>query len=111
MKNAIRSSYSAIHAPLKIAALVLPALIVTSLTAGTADARPSTKSFTCDDVQDYVEDRGAVVMNTKNRSIYRRFVANSSYCRFSEITKIYVAPTRSGSCYMRICVSKFRDRR
>ena len=70
MKTANRSNYSAIQAPLKILALVLPAVIITSLTAGTADARESTKSYTCGDVQDYIEDEGAVVMNTKNSSVY-----------------------------------------
>ena len=68
-----------------------------------AEARPSTKSFTCRGVQDYVQRRGAVVMNTKNSRVYKRFVANRSYCSAFEITETRTVPTRTGGCYLRIC--------
>lgn len=73
--------------------------------AGTeAEARPSTRSFTCEGVRDFVFDRGAVVMNHKSPSLYRRFVANRSYCDFEKVTKRYRVPTRSGSCTLLICI-------
>ena len=68
-----------------------------------AEARPSTRSFTCHGVQDYVQRRGAVVMNTKNSRVYKRFVANRSYCSHSEIAETRTVPTKTGGCYLRIC--------
>lgn len=44
----------------------------------TADARPSTKSFTCEGLRNFIASRGAVVMNTKNSNVYRDlFLADS----------------------------------
>lgn len=68
-----------------------------------ANARPSTRAFTCEAVRDFVHDRGAVVMNTKNRSVYRRFVDNRSFCYARETTKRFTVPTRNGRCSLKIC--------
>ncbi len=79
--------------------------IATIVQPGTADARPDTKSFTCEGVRDYVADRGAVVMNTKNRNVYRRFVSNQSFCQYNEGLRLHFVPTRSKkSCSLKICV-------
>ncbi|MGI9355276.1 MAG: hypothetical protein ACR2PF_08990 [Rhizobiaceae bacterium] len=76
-----------------------------------AEARPSTRSFTCQGVQDYVQRRGAVVMNTKSPRTYRRFVANRTYCSSFEITETRTVPTKTGGCYLRICWEKLNTGR
>lgn len=91
--------------PLKYAMTLC--LLTTGFMFGTsmeeANARSSTKSFTCEGVKDLVYDRGAIVLNTKNRNVYRRFVANRSFCQVEEIVKSYRVPTRTGSCRLLIC--------
>ncbi len=87
----------------------IAASIALGWAAGSADARPSTKSFTCIGVQDYIDARGAVVMNHKRSDLYRRFVAHSGYCRNEGgATKIFVVPTKTGSCRLRICTERRR---
>ncbi len=68
-----------------------------------AEARPSTKSYTCNGVRNYVRRRGAVVMNTKRNDIYRRFVANRSFCYPREGLQRFTVPTKSGRCTLYIC--------
>ena len=69
-----------------------------------ADARPSTKSYTCSGVKAFVRSKGAVVMNHKSSSLYRRFVASRSYCiDRGANTRAFSVPTKSGSCTLRIC--------
>lgn len=100
-------------------AAVLPALgcivilgsLGASMVTQPAEARPSTRSFTCQGVQEYVQRHGAVVMNTKNPRTYRRFVANRSYCSSFEITETRTVPTKSGGCYLRICWEKLNTGR
>jgi len=82
-----------------------------SMAIQSAEARPSTRSFTCQGVQDYVQRRGAVVMNTKSSRTYRRFVANRSYCSSFEVTETRTVPTKSGGCYLRICWEKLNTGR
>ena len=74
------------------------------LQASIAEARDSTRNYSCSGVKQLIALRGAVVLNTKNQHVYRRFVASRAYCQPDEITKIYSAPTRSGRCRLRICV-------
>ncbi len=77
----------------------------TALAPTEAEARPSTRSYSCEGVRDYIYHRGSVVMNTRNRRVYRRFVADRTFCTTGEVLKKYFAPTRSGhSCSLRICI-------
>lgn len=77
----------------------------------TADARPSTQRFGCLGLHDFIDDAGAVVMNTKNRNVYDRLVANRSYCeREKRLTRITV-PTRDGYCRVFICREPLRYKR
>ncbi len=78
-------------------------VVSSSLLPTIADARPSTRSYSCEGVRDYIYHRGAIVMNTKNRSVYRRFVADRSFCQPRESLKRYYAPTRDGQCSLHIC--------
>ncbi len=68
-----------------------------------ADARPNTKSYTCSGVQNLVSSRGAIVLNTKNSSVFERFVANQSFCQRNEKTKLISVPTKSGTCRLNVC--------
>jgi len=90
---------------------ILGGVFVSTMTVA-ADARPSTKSFTCEGVQDFVDDRGSVVMNTKNSSVYRRFVADRTYCVLRESTRRFSVPTKDGLCRLKICYEyeNFRSR-
>lgn len=72
-------------------------------------ARPGTQSYTCEGVRDLIAQRGAIVMNTTSSHVYRRFVANRSFCSYGERTKRYSVPTRSGRCSLRICVEFDND--
>ena len=68
------------------------------------EARDSTRAYTCGQVRQLIARRGAVVLNTKNQHVYRRFVVHRGFCQPDEITRTYVAPTRSGSCRLKICI-------
>jgi len=82
----------------------MAALVTSSVFAGTPQARPSTKSFTCQGVRNFIKDWGAVVMNAKSANVYRRFVANRSFCSPGQVTIGYSVPTKTGRCRLRICV-------
>lgn len=81
------------------------AFIATSFTIDVAEARPSTKSYPCSALQDLIEQRGAMIMDTKSRNVYKRFVANRSYCTLEEKTKSHRVPAADGTCKLRICYS------
>ena len=82
---------------------VIAAVTLISALPQSAEARPSTRSFSCEGVRDLIYDRGALVMNTKNASVYRRFVNDRSFCAHGEGLESYYAPTRSGKCRLKIC--------
>ncbi|MEE9375664.1 MAG: hypothetical protein V3V04_04960, partial [Rhizobiaceae bacterium] len=65
-------------------ASVSAAIVSTFLLPQLADARPSTRSYSCERVKDIIHDRGAIVLNTKNSHVYRRFVSNRNYCAYRE---------------------------
>jgi len=69
-----------------------------------ADARPSTRSYTCQGAQNLVRQRGAVVMNHKNNNLYQRFVANLGYCKYpANRLKRFGVPTKDGACSLYVC--------
>lgn len=90
-------------------AIVLFAAVLTSAgmfvlpTTQSANARPSTQSFTCEGVKAFVNQRGAVVMDTKNNRVYKRFVKNRSFCELVQATARMSVPTKSGRCSLKIC--------
>ena len=87
------------------AAAVTTAAVTVPLSS--AEARPSTRSFTCEGLKDYIYDRGAVVMNHKNSSLYRRFVDSVAYCRHpNNSTRYFKVPTRTGTCRVKICAER-----
>lgn len=94
------------HYILTLSAAFLTAAAFT-IFAQNANARPSTKAFTCAGVQDYVYARGAMVMSRKRSDLYRRFVAHAGYCRNEGgSTKIFNVPTKSGACRLYICYER-----
>lgn len=75
-----------------------------------AEARPSTKSFTCEGVKDFVRRNRAVVMNHKAPHLYRRFVSSRQQCyNHDDRLARFTVPTRSGRCSLRICAPNFRN--
>ena len=85
---------------------ILAAVTVLSATAifTPADARPSTRSYSCPEVRDLIRTQGAVVMDTKNTSIYRRFVHSLHYCKPPDNSLVkYSVPTKTGTCKLKIC--------
>lgn len=72
--------------------------------ANIAEARPSTTSYICTGLKNFIRSHGAIVMNHKNASVYQRFVANRSYCSLGRgYVKRYWVPTRSGTCALKVC--------
>jgi len=78
-----------------------------ALSGSAADARPNTQDFTCEGVRAFIDQKGTVVMNTKNRNVYRKFYAPNYQCPYSTVHTRYDAPTKSGMCTLYIC----RERR
>jgi len=93
-----------------MAALLTVTVLATSFSvAGTlvgstsAEARQSTRNFTCNAVRDLVDRRGSAVLNTKNARVYKRFVRDRTFCALVEGTRRISVPTRDGGCSLRIC--------
>ena len=89
--------------------LILSALVIIPFFTRPADARPSTRAYTCEGVWNLINRRGAIVMDTKNSNVYRRFVKNRSYCPSDMVLFQYLAPTRDGRCQLYICRSPETD--
>lgn len=87
----------------KISSLWAAAFILLGLQMGSANARPSTQSYTCEGVRAFIDQRGTVVMNTKNASIYRKFYSPNYQCPFSTVHTAHRVPTKSGTCTLYIC--------
>lgn len=88
---------------LTIAAIVIAAFNV-GVAVYKAEARPSTKSYTCAGVKNLIRKRGAVVMNHKSRHLYQRFVHSFRYCRYPyNTTRAFRVPTKTGMCSLRVC--------
>ena len=68
-----------------------------------AQARLSTSKYICSDLKDLVFQQGAIVLNTKGTSVYRRFVADQSFCKGDEVARRINVPTKSEKCRLRYC--------
>lgn len=90
--------------------LLFVLLAVTAAGLQSAQARPSTSSYTCEKLRDYIVDRGAVVMNTKGRHVYDRFVVHSGFCDNSQIARRISVPASDGICRIRHCVGRHKSR-
>lgn len=62
------------------------------LGAGSAYARPDTRSMTCAQAQSLVGRNGAVVLSTGAHT-YDRFVADGRYCEIPYVPKLTWVPT------------------
>lgn len=67
------------------------------------EARPSTQQFSCPGLKQFINQRGAVVMDTKNNRVYKRLVKNRSFCELVQSTGRFTVPTQSGNCRVKIC--------
>jgi len=82
------------------------------MVSSTASARPNTSSFTCDGLKELIDQKGAVVLNTKSSStyqVYGRYVANRSYCNSGESLLGIKVPTKSSSCRVKLCIKAEND--
>ena len=70
----------------------LLALLLASLAAGAAAARPYAPGMSCPAVQSLVRSRGAAVIST-GPSTYDRFVSSGRYCQPTEDTEAAWVPT------------------
>ena len=68
-----------------------------------ANARDTTRAYTCEGVKALVKQRGSIVLDTKNNRVYERFVENRSQCQLAQITRNISVPTKSGMCMLKIC--------
>ena len=71
-----------------------------------AQARLSTSKYICSDLKDLVFQQGAIVLNTKNSSVYQRFVADRSFCRANEHLQRINVPSKSEKCRLQFCVQR-----
>jgi hypothetical protein len=71
----------------------LLAVVSFLLAVSVAEARPSTLDMSCNQAQELVASRGAVVLST-GRYTFNRFVASHAYCLFGEHAERASAPTR-----------------
>ena len=72
----------------------------------TANARDTTRAYTCEGVKALVKQRGSIVLDTKNNRVYERFVASRKQCTLSQVTISHRVPTKSGTCLLNICVDR-----
>ncbi|WP_319773200.1 hypothetical protein [Breoghania sp.] len=64
-----------------------------------AEARPDTRTFTCDQVRSIVQNERAITMNTGAHS-YERFVSDRSQCMYMEIIEPVRVPTQeTAQCF------------
>ena len=85
----------------------IAAVLICTVTMSThADARLSTGNYTCSDVKDLIFQQGAIVLNTKNNSVYQRFVADRSFCRANERLQRINVPSKSEKCRLQFCVQR-----
>lgn len=74
-----------------------------------AEARPNTRSYTCDRLEDLIDDRGAVVMNYKGNSIYHKFVVDSDECEDDEVAQRLTVRAKDGRCRLKYCRKALDD--
>ena len=74
-----------------------------------AEARLSTGNYTCSDVKDLIFQQGAIVLNTKSSSVYKRFVADRSFCQANERLQRISVPTKSEKCRLHFCAERLDD--
>lgn len=78
---------------------------IVSLPAEAQSRRANTTTMSCDQVQSYIAQRGAAVMNT-GRHTFDRYVEHRGFCQRNEFAKVDYVPTRDvGRCPVRRCVS------
>jgi hypothetical protein len=91
------------HSPRWILAILVMA---TSALPFQAEARLSTGNYTCSDVKDLIFQQGAIVLNTQSSSVYKRFVADRSFCSTDETVKRISVPSKSKKCRLNYCAQR-----
>lgn len=85
-------------------AIAVGTLSAASLTmTSEAEARQSTKSFSCSAVRALIDRRGAVVLSTTSSRVYNRFVRNFQFCPTRTFAVRKSVPTTTGACRVTYC--------
>lgn len=82
-----------------IKALMLGAALVMSIAS--AEARPDTRSMSCEQARDFVKKKGSAVMNT-GPNTYDRFVASRQFCVSQKqfLLRAFVPTKDNKSCHI-----------
>ncbi len=81
-----------------INALCLTALF--AIASAPAQARPLTRTMTCEQAQALLARQGAIVLDT-DKYIYDRYVANRSFCPITQATEPAWVPTKNNpQCFI-----------
>ena len=86
---------------MKVHAAVWASIIGLVITAG-AEARPDTRSMTCQQIQALIEDESVVVMDTGPRT-YKRFVDHQGFCSVAEVVAKTWVDASDGQCQLKEC--------
>lgn len=87
---------------MKFETIVAAALLSTLILPAAAEARPDTRSMTCQQLLGLLQNQGAVVMNTGTHT-YKRFVYHRGYCDFGETVQTAWVDASDGECRLREC--------
>jgi hypothetical protein len=74
---------------------LLLSVVLSMLATAALAQRPSTLGMSCDEANDLVASRGAVVLST-GRHTFNRFVASAGFCSYGEYAYDGWAPTSDG---------------
>ncbi|AZV21092.1 MULTISPECIES: hypothetical protein [unclassified Mesorhizobium] len=96
--------------PMRRIALMTAAILLAA--AGLAEARPDTRTMSCDQLRQLLQSRHAVVLTT-GPNTYDRYVRQfGNECDWPEVPMSAYVPTRDGSCPVYRCeepVTNFPD--
>jgi hypothetical protein len=98
---------------LRLSVMFVSMLMVSVIATGHAEARPDTRTMTCDQLRSFVKKQGAAVIDTGPHT-YQRFVYHRGFCLYSEQLESAWVPALDGAqCRLRICEepTEFRKRR
>lgn len=88
---------------MKHAAIMIAMLAALSSAAVAQGKRPDARTMDCDQVQEMIHTRGAVVLTTGQHT-YDRYVADGRYCSMGEVALYQTIRTRDTSqCVVHAC--------
>ena len=83
--------------------------LAASFAPAAAEARPDTRSMTCQQLLGFLKSKGSVVMDTGPRT-YKLFVWHRGYCQYGETVGTAWVDASDGKCRLRECKPPRIDR-